>query len=55
MLRCIFVIPKDTNDQFGCGILKMVGPIKVRYMAKNQHTSKEKKSYKECQFIKNWT
>ena len=27
MLRNIFVIPKDTNDQFGCGILKMVGPI----------------------------
>ena len=24
----------------------MVGPIKVRYLAKNQHTSKEKNIYK---------
>ena len=43
------------NYQFGCGILKMVGPKKIRFLAKNQHSPKEKSlkySYEECQFIK---
>ena len=36
---------------------KDVGPYKVRFLTKNQHTSKEKSlknSCEECQFIKNW-
>ena len=45
------------NYQFGCGILKMVGPKKIRFLAKNQHTPKAnslKNYYKEYQFIENW-
>ena len=45
------------NYQFGCGILKMVGPKKIRFLTKNQHTPKEKSlknSYEEHQFNKNW-
>ena len=39
--------------QFDCGILKMVGPKKARFLAKNQHTQMIFfKSVDELQFIK---
>ena len=33
-----YLFPSMQIDQFGCEILKVVGPTNVRFLAKNQHT-----------------